>query len=162
MLRLQRGTGCPAHSLHQLRRRPVGPHPGHLALGSTGCRGLQHPLDGGGPGAPLAFVYIFMSPTDKVLAIAPAIIRCYGLSFLLLPFNIFSTYYFQSLLRPLPAMAVSVARGALISGFLIQSLPALLGGNALWLAMPITELVVALPVAALMLRDTRRMGRTGL
>ena len=113
-------------------------------------------------GAPLAFVYIFMSPTDKVLAIAPAIIRCYGLSFLLLPFNIFSTYYFQSLLRPLPAMAVSVARGALISGFLIQILPALLGGDALWLAMPITELVVALPVAALMLRDTRRMGRTGL
>ena len=113
-------------------------------------------------GAPLAFVYIFMSPTDKVLAIAPAIIRCYGLSFLLLPFNIFSTYYFQSLLRPLPAMAVSVARGALISGFLIQILPALLGGDTLWLAMPITELVVALPVAALMLRDTRRMGRTGL
>ena len=113
-------------------------------------------------GAPLAFVYIFMSPTDKVLAIAPAIIRCYGLSFLLLPFNIFSTYYFQSLLRPLPAMAVSVARGALISGFLIQILPALVGGDALWLAMPITELVVALPVAALMMRDTRRMGRTGL
>lgn len=60
------------------------------------------------------------------------------------------------------ALAVSVARGALISGFLIQILPALLGGDALWLAMPITELVVALPVAALMLRDTRRMGRTGL
>ncbi|MGN8969357.1 MATE family efflux transporter [Intestinimonas sp. HCP28S3_D6] len=107
-------------------------------------------------GAPLVFVYIFMSPTPQVLAIAPAIIRCYGLSFLLLPFNIFSTYYFQSLLRPLPAMAVSVARGALISGLLILTLPALLGADALWLAMPITELVVALPVAALMLRDTRQ------
>ena len=78
-----------------------------------------------------------------------------GLSFLLLPFNIFSTYYFQSLLRPVPAMAVSVARGALISGLLIMTLPALLGPDALWLAMPITELVVALPVAALMLKDAR-------
>lgn len=105
--------------------------------------------------APLVFVYIFMSPTEAVLAIAPTIIRCYGLSFLLLPFNIFSTYYFQSLLRPVPAMAVSVARGALISGLLILTLPALLGPDALWLAMPITELVVALPVAALMLKDAR-------
>ena len=110
-------------------------------------------------GAPLVFVYIFMSPTEEVLAIAPTIIRCYGLSFLLLPFNIFSTYYFQSLLRPLPAMAVSVARGALISGFLILTLPALLRADALWLAMPITELVVALPVAALMLGDARKKAK---
>ncbi len=100
-----------------------------------------------------------MSPTEEVLAIAPAIIRCYGLSFLLLPFNVFSTYYFQSLLRPLPAIAVSVARGALISGFLILTLPALLGADALWLAMPITELVVALPVAALMLGDARKKAK---
>lgn len=110
-------------------------------------------------GAPLVFVYIFMSPTPQVLAIAPAIIRCYGLSFLLLPFNIFSTYYFQSLLRPLPAMAVSVARGAIISGLLILTLPTLLGVDALWLAMPITELVVALPVAALMLGDVRKKAK---
>ena len=36
-----------------------------------------------------------------------------------------------------------------------MTLPALLGPDALWLAMPITELVVALPVAALMLKDAR-------
>ena len=115
-------------------------------------------------GAPLVFVRIFMAPTAQVLAIAPAIIRRYGLSFLLLPFNIFSTYFFQSLLRPLPAMAVSVARGALISGVLIQTLPGLLGADALWLAMPITELAVALPAAALILGDLRpgcpRSGRS--
>ena len=40
-----------------------------------------------------------MTPTKEILEIAPAIIRCYGLSFLLLPFNIFSTYYFQALLN---------------------------------------------------------------
>ena len=32
-----------------------------------------------------------MVPTDQVLAIAPGILRTYGLSFLLLPFNVFST-----------------------------------------------------------------------
>lgn len=35
-----------------------------------------------------------------ILAIAPAIIRRYALSFLLLPFNIFSTYYFQAIMKP--------------------------------------------------------------
>ena len=41
---------------------------------------------------PNLFIRIFMSPTNAILSIAPAIIRCYALSFLLLPFNIFSTY----------------------------------------------------------------------
>lgn len=49
--------------------------------------------------APLAFVNVFMAPSPEVLAIAPAILRAYALSFLLLPLNIFSTYFFQSVLR---------------------------------------------------------------
>lgn len=43
---------------------------------------------------PNLYVRIFMSPTPEILAMAPGIIRTYALSFLLLPFNIFSTYYF--------------------------------------------------------------------
>ena len=49
---------------------------------------------------PNLFVRIFMTPTEEILAIAPGIIRSYGISFLLLPFNIFSTYYFQALMKP--------------------------------------------------------------
>ena len=75
---------------------------------------------------------------------APAIIRTYALSFLLLPFNIFSTYYFQSIMRPRAAFIVSVARGVLVSGILILLLPSLAGADALWLAMPVSELLVAL------------------
>lgn len=41
-----------------------------------------------------------MTPTPEIMKIAPWIIRCYGLSFLLLPFHIFSTYYFQAILKP--------------------------------------------------------------
>ncbi len=84
-----------------------------------------------------------MTPTPGVLAIAPFIIRTYALSFLLLPFNVFSTFYFQSLLKPTASFIVSVTRGAIVSGILIYTLPALFGTNALWLAMPITELLVA-------------------
>ena len=95
---------------------------------------------------PNLFIRIFMTPTDEILAIAPGIIRSYCLSFLLLPLNIFSTYYFQALMKPRTSFLVSVARGAVISGFLIYLLPVVAGAKAIWFAMPITELIVAVIV----------------
>ncbi len=106
---------------------------------------------------PVPLVRVFMKPTAAVLAVAPGILRRYGLSFLLLPLNIFSTYYFQSLLRPGIAFAVSVGRGAVVSGALILLLPALMGADSLWFAMPITELVVAAAVLYKMSRCTRSL-----
>ena len=49
---------------------------------------------------PNFYIRVFMSPTPEILSMAPAIIRTYALSFLLLPFNIFSTYYFQAIMKP--------------------------------------------------------------
>ena len=92
---------------------------------------------------PNLYIRIFMTPTPEILEIAPAIVRAYALSFLLLPFNIFSTYYFQAIARPEAAFAVSVSRGLVISGLLILLLPKLVGADALWYAMPVTELVTA-------------------
>lgn len=110
---------------------------------------------------PNVFIKIFMSPTPEVLAIAPAIFRSYGLSFLLLPFNIFSTFYFQALLKPNAAFIVSVGRGLVISGLLICLLPAALGVNALWFTMPITEALAALYAGSRMVRYTRDLGLRG-
>lgn len=104
---------------------------------------------------PNVFVRIFMTPTDEILAIAPGIIRSYGLSFLLLPFNIFSTYYFQALMKPAASFIVSVARGALISGILIYILPAVAGADAIWFSMPLTELIVAIYVTVMMMKYTK-------
>ena len=106
---------------------------------------------------PNGFIRIFMAPTEMVLSIAPFIIRCYGLSFLLLPLNIFSTYYFQSLMRPEISFFVSVSRGMLVSGLLILFLPAAAGARALWLAMPVTELLVSAAVVYYMIRCTRSL-----
>ena len=61
---------------------------------------------------------------------APTIVRTYALSFLLLPFNIFSTYYFQAIMKPKAAFVVSVARGLVISGILILLLPVLTGPDS--------------------------------
>lgn len=69
---------------------------------------------------PNMFIRIFMTPTKEILDIAPAIIGIYGVSFILLPFNIFSTYYFQALLKPKVSFIISVSRGLIISGLLIS------------------------------------------
>lgn len=106
---------------------------------------------------PNAFIRIFMTPTESILKIAPSIIRSYGISFLLLPFNIFSTYYFQALMQPATSFIVSVARGAVISGILILLLPAIAPANFIWFAMPITELIVAFFVTVMIMRYTRNL-----
>ncbi len=92
---------------------------------------------------PNLYIHIFMKPTNTILEITPTIIRRYSLSFLLLPLDIFSTYYFQALMKPRAAFIVSVFRGCVVSGILILLLPAVAGADSIWFAMPITELIVA-------------------
>ena len=91
---------------------------------------------------PNMYIYLFMSPTIEILNLAPTIIRTYVISFLLPPLNIFSTYYFQAIMKPKQAIVISFARGLLISGILIMLLPKSFGGNSIWLSMAITEVVV--------------------
>ena len=106
---------------------------------------------------PNLYIRIFMKPTPEILSAAPAAIRAYALSFLLLPFNIYSTYYFQAIMKPRAAFIVSVARGLIVSGILILALPALAGAQSLWLAMPITELLVMLYAAAAIRKYTHAL-----
>ena len=73
---------------------------------------------------------------------APTIVRTYALSFLLLPFNIFSTYYFQAIMKPKAAIMV---------------LPALVNADAIWFAMPVTELLVMLYGASMIRKYTRAL-----
>lgn len=93
---------------------------------------------------PNVVLVLFMDPTQAVKEIAPAILRAYGISYILLPFNIFATYYFQSIMQPKISMSASIARGAVISGAMILLLPVILGANSIWYAMLITEILVAL------------------
>ena len=106
---------------------------------------------------PNVFIRLFMTPTQEVLQIAPGIFGRYGLSFLLLPLNIFSTYYFQALMQPKAAFIVSVARGLVVSGIMIYLLPVVAGADALWFAMPITEAIVAVYVVYEMVKYTRQL-----
>ncbi len=107
---------------------------------------------------PNMFIYLFMKPTDSILEIAPSIIRTYALSFILLPFNVFSTYYFQSILKPRYGILVSILRGLVISSILLYLLP-LINGSMIWWVMPITELVVAILVLLLIIKCQRNINK---
>ena len=74
-----------------------------------------------------------------------------------MPLNIFSTYYFQALMKPKAAFIVSVARGFVISGILIFLLPAVLGADSIWFSMPITEVLVAVYVIYTMIKYTKQL-----
>lgn len=108
---------------------------------------------------PVPIIKIFMSATPEVINLAPKIFRLYCLSFLLLPLNVFSTYYFQSILKPKTAFTVSVCRGLVISGSMILILPVIGNDTGLWLAMPVTELLVAIIVIYYMRKYTKQLGQ---
>jgi putative MATE family efflux protein len=93
---------------------------------------------------PNGFIRLFMRPTANVLAIAPGIIRVYALAFIFLPFNVFSTYYFQAVMKSRVAFVVSMGRGLVVSALMLVVLPMVWGGAALWWAIPAAEAVVAL------------------
>ena len=108
---------------------------------------------------PNVFVNIFMTPTDSVLAIAPNIIRIYVISFLLLPFNIFAAYYFQTILKPHTSFIFSIMRGLVLSGFFIIILPLAFGADYVWFAMLFTEIIIAIASVFFIKRYTAQLGK---
>ncbi|MFI3250536.1 MAG: MATE family efflux transporter [Eubacteriales bacterium] len=104
---------------------------------------------------PTAFVHIFMTPTPEVLAMAPTILRLYGTSFLLLPFNVYATYYFQSVMKQQIAFFLSVGRGLVISSGFILILPVLFDPSSIWFAMTCAELVTFFLVLLVLKRENK-------
>ena len=104
---------------------------------------------------PMLFVDLFMTPTPEITSIAPSIMRAYGISFILLPLNIFSTYYFQAIIQPKTAFIISVGRGLVVSCLFIYLLPVILGKQSLWYAMFMTELIVAIYTVYKMSNSTK-------
>lgn len=92
--------------------------------------------------APNLIVTLFMTPTEEVLEVAPAILRIYCSSYILMNINIFATYYFQSIMEDRISFIVSVARGIAISGALAMVLPVIFGASSIWWAVPVTDIIV--------------------
>ena len=100
---------------------------------------------------PNGFVKIFMKPTPEVLKIAPSIIRIYSIAFLFIPLNVYSTYFFQSVLKPKTSFVVSIARGLVVSCALLYILP-LIEANTIWFSIPLTEVIVSIYVTIMFIK----------
>ena len=66
-------------------------------------------------------------------------------------------FYFQSVMRAPIALGLSLGRGLVVSGGLILLLPAVVAPAALWWAMPVTELALAVGAWILLARSRRTL-----
>lgn len=86
-------------------------------------------------------LFIGVDNNSLTLKLCNSIERKYFISFIFMGFNIFSTYYFQSILKAHYAFIVSILRGVVISMPLLFILP-LSSFDNIWWTMLITEGVV--------------------
>lgn len=108
---------------------------------------------------PMQITKIFMKVTPEIAEIAPYIFRVYALSFLPQALNIFVTSYLQSVMHPKMAAAIAMARGMFLNGLLLFFLPAVMGENGIWWAIPAAEgitMVIALGYILLLHRKEKQ------
>lgn len=95
---------------------------------------------------PVPIVRMFMDAAPETLSIVPGIFRSYFLLFLPLGVTVLSTYFLESILHGKMSMLTALLRSVLVSGPVILALPLLLDLTGLWLALPVSECVVAAAV----------------
>ncbi len=91
---------------------------------------------------PELVVRITMDATEEIIALAGQAVRPYSFIFLFMALNVVTTYYLQSVLQDKKATTISLLRGLIVSGVMIFLLPALVGAQGIWWAMPVAEALV--------------------
>lgn len=105
---------------------------------------------------PEALIRIFMAATEGVLSVGPHIFRVYFLAAVPMGLNILFGYYFQATMHTNKGMLISLLRGFFLSGGLLLLLPGLLGGDAIWWTMPVTEALTLCLVAGFAIRVLKK------
>ncbi len=106
---------------------------------------------------PLILNKIFMQTTPAVEQIAPEIMRVFCICYLIVPVNIFATYYLQAVMRAGESFVVSLLRSIVLSGVLLFALPALLGKDSLWYVTDIAEGVTFIIMIILVARVNKKL-----
>lgn len=92
---------------------------------------------------PVPMVRLFIDATPDVIEAAPGIMRLFFVLFIPLGITVLSTYYLQSIMRGKMSTVISILRSAVVSGLLIYLLPLFLGAVGVWIAIPVSEVIVA-------------------
>lgn len=92
---------------------------------------------------PVPMVRLFINATPDVVEAAPGIVRLFFLLLVPLGITVLSTYYLQSIMRGKMSTLISILRSVVVSGALIYLLPLFFDIAGVWIAMPISEAIVA-------------------
>ena len=116
--------------------------------------------------APLLFLCVhFFAPqivsvylshaSDELVAYSVRAFRHYGISYLLVGFNVVIGGFLTALERPIPAISISVGRGLVLQSAVLLTLAAAFGGEAIWYT-PVLSEAMCLVMSLLFLRSYRR------
>ncbi|MCR5731433.1 MAG: hypothetical protein K6G51_00605 [Sphaerochaetaceae bacterium] len=103
---------------------------------------------------PRNLIRVFMKGDLELFSQGEIYMRIYFTSLIFYFFNIYMTYYFQSIFKEKKAIAISVLRSFVFSLLFVFILPLLFGRDAIWFAVPLSELLVF--IIALLLLKTEK------
>lgn len=106
---------------------------------------------------PVQLVRLFVDATPEVVLAAPLIVRLYYVIYPFLGITILATYYLQSLMCDKESLLIAILRSIAISSLFIAVFPLFLGIKGVWIALPCSELFVAV-IALRMIRRKNRRG----
>lgn len=120
--------------------------------------------------APLLFLCVcFFAPqivslylshaSNELVTYSVRAFRHYGISYLLVGFNVVIGGFLTALERPVPAISISIGRGLVLQSAVLLTLAAVFGGEALWYT-PIISEAICLTMSVFFLR--RYQGETGI
>lgn len=96
---------------------------------------------------------LFLGAEQAAMAVSAAqALRRYGLAYLLMGFNILIAGYLTAIERPKGAICISLGRGLAVQAAALLTLAALFGGDAIWFAPPVSELLCAVMALAFLRR----------
>ena len=97
-------------------------------------------------------VSVYLShASDELVAYSVRAFRHYGISYLLVGFNVVIGGFLTALERPIPAISISVGRGLVLQSAVLLTLAAVFGGEALWYT-PIISEALCLAMSVIFLR----------
>ena len=86
-------------------------------------------------------ILVFVKAEESIINMGITPIRMYLSAFCIMNINILMCNYFQSIGREKVSVSISIIRGFLLNIILVLIMPVVIGGNSLWIVVPITEII---------------------
>ena len=102
---------------------------------------------------PVQLSYLFLDPTEEVLAMAVPAVRLYFPAFIPAAWNIMYGTYFQSVVKPKLALVSTLMRGIILNSVFVFLLPLVFGVNGIWVTVAVSELLTAVLVFFFMRKE---------